>query len=166
MKKLFFALLLLAPLTGCAGINKLVDQYASNTGQQNQTQNNVQTTPIATTPTKNAEPDQLYQSGTSESQPIILNAPRVSVRQINTDALLSWTGVDKAVTYEIYRSYAYPSKTSSYDLIGTTSASSYMLVEAYYGPIQYYSVRAVSKLGVKSGFSDYIVFMPKPEFLD
>ena len=81
-------------------------------------------------------------------------APSVTIGNSSTGKpQLTWKAVSGAVKYEVYRSTR---QNSGYSLLGTTTSTSYVNTGASTGTTYYYRVKAVSRNGMASGYSNIV----------
>ena len=81
-------------------------------------------------------------------------APSVTIGNSSTGKpQLTWNAVSGAVKYEVYRSTR---QNSGYSLLGTTTSTSYVNTGASTGTTYYYRVKAVSRNGMASGYSNIV----------
>ena len=81
-------------------------------------------------------------------------APSVTAGNSSTGKpRLTWKAVSGAVSYRIYRS---ESRGTGYSLLGTTSSTSYVNTGAAAGKTYYYRVKAVTRDGMASAYSNIV----------
>ncbi|MDD6213420.1 MAG: PHB depolymerase family esterase [Clostridiales bacterium] len=82
-----------------------------------------------------------------------LEAPEITAKSLGKSGIIqvSWNRVKNAAKYEVYMS---TSKKGEYSLVGTTSMSQYTFVSGKNGKKYYFKVKAVSRDGITSEFSN------------
>ena len=89
-----------------------------------------------------------------KAKPAAPAAPSVTIGNSSTGKpQLTWNAVSGAVKYEVYRSTR---QNSGYSLLGTTTSTSYVNTGASTGTTYYYRVKAVSRNGMASGYSNIV----------
>lgn len=135
-------MLILWMTTGCGRYLTLIDEIGKN----------IQT--------PNAVPAQQNVAPASDDQSLIINAPsHIHITQIDRDAQITWDLVPGIGEYTIYRTFINPQQANNYEVVGTTTQTTFLVQNAYSSGIHYYAVKSVSGQ-YKSRMSDYVTYCP------
>jgi len=73
---------------------------------------------------------------------------------VDKDVLIKWKG--DAPMFKVYRAWAYPNETSSYQLVAITTEKFYLVENAYWSGFHYYAIQPE-----RGSLSNYIMYSPR-----